>query len=187
MTPINWSWVGKSVEHYIDNEFAYIEAPWIVSRQAMNVTLPYNRSGFGVSHPSFNLGFLAGSAEQGFIQLMLDGKLPTGKYCAAGPCFRDENVDKWHLYTFFKVELIEVNPLSKNVFEIMDCARAFMECLTNCNIKVEKTQDGFDLTCKGIELGSYGYRTYDKYSWTYGTGLALPRFTQMLEFKEEII
>ncbi len=49
-----------------------------------------------------------GSAEQGFVQLMLDGKLPLGSHMAAGPCFRDDEVDDLHQKTFFKVELIIV-------------------------------------------------------------------------------
>jgi|SRR6185436_1102696 len=187
MKPINWTWIGQAVQYYVDNEFNYIEAPWIVQQSATEVTLPLFRRAFKVSHPvpNLNLGFLVGSAEQSFIQMMMDGDLSKGKYCAAGPCFRDEQIaNEWQLHYFFKVELIEVSPNSKNVFEVMDCARHFMEQIGNCNIRVEKTEEGFDLICKDIELGSYGFRTYDNFSWTYGTGLALPRFSQMLEVVE---
>jgi len=184
MNPINWVWVGKAVQHYVDNEFTYIEAPWIVPFTAIEVTLPYNRLGFKLGHPTQNPGYLVGSAEQGFIQMMVEGKLSKGKYCAASPCFRDEQEDEWHKLYFFKVELIEVNPNSKNVFEIMDAARALMESLAECKISVVRTMEGYDLMCKGIELGSYGYRQFGDHTWTYGTGLALPRFSQVLELKD---
>ena len=178
---INWDWIGKAVQHYTDNEFIYKEAPWNVSEEAIITTIPNGRYPLKINHKFLNLGYLVGSAEQSFIEMMLHDELSAGKYCAAGPCFRDEDIDEWHSYTFFKVELIEVNPNSKNIFEIMDCAKDFMETLGNCKIIVEKTDEGFDLIYKGIELGSYGYRTSKNFNWIYGTGLALPRFSKVLE------
>lgn len=182
MKNIDWVWIGKAVQFFVDNEYDYKEVPWIVGNQAVEVTLPVGRSAFSLTHPALAPGMLVGSAEQSFIQLMLEDSLPKGKYCAASPCFRDDVVDKWHQLYFFKVELIEMSPNSQNVFEIMDCARAFMEELGNCQIDVLKTHEGHDLSVKGIEIGSYGHRQANGFNWTYGTGLALPRFSQVLEY-----
>lgn len=181
MTDINWAWVGKAVQHYIGNGFSYLEAPWVVSQDALQVTLPSDRFGFRLNHPNLDLGYLVGSAEQSFIQMMMSGLLDKGKYCAAGPCFRDETiVDNWHQYYFFKIELIEVSPESSNLFEMLHCARDFMEKLGAIDLDIAKTEEGFDLYCNDIEVGSYGYREYKGMKWIYGTGLALPRFTNAI-------
>lgn len=185
MKAIDWMWIGKAVQFFVDNEFNYKEVPWIVGNQAINSTLPFGRSAFSLTHPRLAPGSLVGSAEQSFVQLMLEGDLPKGKYCAASPCFRDETIDQWHHLYFFKVELIEMAPNSQNVFEIMDCARAFMESLSNCHIDILKTHEGYDLTLNGKEVGSYGNRQANGFNWTYGTGLALPRFSQALEYIPE--
>jgi hypothetical protein len=181
MKAIDWMWIGKAVQFFIDNEYDYKEVPWVVGNQAISSTIPFGKSAFSLTHPILAPGFLVGSAEQSFVQLMLEGGLPKGKYCAASPCFRDDVIDQWHQLYFFKVELIEMSPNSQNVFEIMDCARAFMENLGNCHIDVHKTYEGYDLILNGKEIGSYGNRQINEFNWTYGTGLALPRFGQALE------
>jgi hypothetical protein len=38
-----------------------------------------------------------------------------------------------------------------------------------------------DIEINGVEVGSYGYRTYEGFNWIYGTGCAEPRLTQALE------
>jgi hypothetical protein len=45
----------------------------------------------------------------------------------------------------------------------------------------EATPEGIDLVLNGIEVGSYGVRTVGNRTWTYGTGLALPRFTVAID------
>jgi hypothetical protein len=40
------------------------------------------------------------------------------------------------------------------------------------------TAQGLDIELGGIELGSYGYRSYGRLHWIYGTGFAEPRFSQ---------
>jgi hypothetical protein len=133
------------------------------------------------------LNNLVGSAEQGFIQLMLDGKIQPGSYCSAGPCFRDEPVvDELHRHCFFKLELIKIYD-AKEVPQLLDAWKmAYMVRDTHVDLywlskksqerlRVVKTEQGYDLELAGIEVGSYGLRDHAGHRWLYGTGLALPR------------
>ena len=173
---IDYHLVSKAINFYETLGYNYIEAPWIVKPEALNVTLPSHKYGICAWHPTMDLGYLVGSAEQAFIQMMIEGKLQDGKYCAAGPCFRDDEEDELHFVTFFKVELINVGSNSKKDLDDMIYeARCFM---SRGNSTLEYTEDGIDLMINGIEVGSYGCREYKDYKWIYGTGLALPRFNK---------
>lgn len=158
--------VARAIAFYETVGYRWVDTPWVVGKEAEFVTFPDSRS-------ACDGGYLVGSAEQGFIQLMLDGKLPPGKYVSAGPCFRfpdgDRNSQHHHPY-FFKVELIHVD--SCDYVTMMDDARKFM------GGKLVKTNEGLDLELNGLEIGSYGYREYGTMNWSYGTGLAEPRYTE---------
>lgn len=45
------------------------------------------------------------------------------------------------------------------------------------------TTDGYDITYKGIELGSYGMRKCEFLEWVYGTGCAEPRLSYCQNLK----
>ena len=49
-------------------------------------------------------------------------------------------------------------------------------------VDVISTGSGYDIVsvADGIELGSYGFRTYNNITFIYGTGCALPRLTQSM-------
>lgn len=157
--------------------YAYVDTPWVVGEQAVAATLPPARSGFTVGHPTLAIGCLVGSAEQGFLQMMLDGTLRPGRYCSAGPCFRDEEVvDELHAYSFFKLELLSYgSPSPQEVTAMVQDASWVHASLFNACCTVERTADGCDLTYGGVEVGSYGQRSVGQHAWAYGTGLALPR------------
>lgn len=183
---INWTWVGEAIDDYIWCGYTYLEVPWIVNNEAVKATIPTDRLGwkaFIPDKPTINteeVSYLVGSAEQSFVQMMLNGALDRGKYCAASPCFRDDKKDEWHQQTFFKVELIDFRPESDDLTLIVDDAKEFMEYLGHCELNTVKTEIGLDLVYKGIEVGSYGYRQYKEMKWIYGTGLALPRFSKAI-------
>lgn len=175
---IDWKLVGDAIQFYQDKGYRYIEVPWIVNPQAVDATCPSDRVAIQAYHPTLELGFLVGSAEQSFIHMMIEDRLPPGRYCAATPCFRDDRLTPIHHRYFFKVELIEVSPSTKDITGIISCAREFMQQHVGVKLEVVKTEDGLDLHCNSVEVGSYGHRQYLQYHWIYGTGLALPRFTQ---------
>ena len=131
-------------------------------------------------------GILVGSAEQSFIHLLLNGTSLNGKYVAVTPCFRPDAIDKIHQRHFMKVELFDTCPggldcptsIFNKIAETTRIARSFFHTLHPGNDCVMRaTNDGYDLELNGIEIGSYGYRSYGDWRWIYGTGFADPRFS----------
>ncbi len=177
MSPrINYRHISEAIDFYEDERFEYIEVPWIVSPEAVAVTLPSGASPLGTLG-----GTLVGSAEQSFIHLACNGDLKPGCYSAATPCFRDDTPDELHQRTFFKVELIEIsqNPIEYGAVQWMaEIAQRFFHTLPGgADTKIVRTSTGLDLELHGVEVGSYGLREYDGWFWLYGTGLAEPRFS----------
>ena len=121
------------------------------------------------------------SAEQGFLQLYKEGALNPGKYMAVTPCIRPERELSNTYYTcFLKLELFSFGEgIEYN--ELLNDARVFMSSYIK-EVLVETTEEGKDIIAKGIELGSYGKRSFpDGIEYVYGTGLAEPRFTYCKE------
>lgn len=175
---INWTKIGQAVDFYKRRGFIYIETPWIVDVD--NLFLTCNDLSRIVTTDIPHTG-LVGSAEQSFIQLVLENKLDGTNFVSAGPCFRYEQpFDKLHQLQFFKVELfVKCNSESEAIFatkEVLNSANKFMY-----QANAKETDEGFDLEINGIEVGRYGYRYADGVGWwTYGTGLAEPRYSQAL-------
>ena len=186
-SPINWKLIGDAVLFYQEKGYTYVEAPWIVPEEALRVTLPE----WARPHSLENDGTLVGSAEQGLIHMMDTGELPLGNYVAAGPCFRyEKEFDALHQQYFFKVELMHLfDPsLRDPKVELNSCLIAAMEFFFSQIgegawrdvFSLENTPDGTDICLNGIEVGSYGIREYNGHTWVYGTGVAEPRFSQVL-------
>lgn len=176
MGGVNWQNIAAAMRFYTDNGFCEIQVPWAVSPEAMRSTseLPYWPAPQG-------LGLVA-SAEQSFYQLMLNGNLPDGDYVACTPCFRfEETYDEIHAPYFMKVELISVWQYPTSPLTLTHLAMKFMKSLTSVPMEHVQTADGYDIEIGGIEVGSYGLRSVNGNNWSYGTGLAEPRFTVACE------
>lgn len=160
--------------------YTFLDAPYLVKPEALSVTLPEN------CFPKFHTQGLCyvWSAEQSFLQLLDDGFKPdiNKKYLMITPCQRDEKtLDTTHLEIFLKIELISINPSH----DLLSDAEIFFNWFLNKKGKsniVNKLffKDSSDLMLNNIEIGSYGKRTYRDITYFYGTGLALPRFTQAM-------
>lgn len=180
---IDYKLVARAIEAYEREGYKYVETPWYVGDEAVAATLPEGKKGFDLGHPTLKLGKLVGSAEQGFLQMMLDGTLKPGFYQSAGPCFRDEQaLDAQHHYSFFKLELINyLDPKEEFAFARVMAHHADMVMWRlfdkEHEVKCVPTDAGYDLEINGVEVGSYGYREHAGHRWVYGTGLALPRAT----------
>jgi len=170
------SLILDSVQYVIRN-FSFVECknlPWHVSDDVMKMT--YTR----YPHQTMDGNFV-GSAEQSFLQLMLDNKLDKNlRYVGFSPCLRNEKIDNLHDRQFYKAELFSfsdydyldtfISVAEKNIKEIISDAS---------KIELEKKQiddDSFDLLLNGIEIGSYCRREFENYKWVCGTLLAMPRF-----------
>lgn len=177
--PINWKLISSAIDFYQSRGFTYLEVPWIVAPTSTDVTTPPGKRAL-----STDIGNLVGSAEQSFIELMRTENL-TGCYVAASPCFRDEKSDIHQPY-FFKVELFKRH---KSTVESSACLFATHATAFFLHIGAEatltKTQEGYDILLNGVEIGSYGVRQHEDMVWTYGTGIAEPRFSYALGLNQK--
>lgn len=177
MIPIDYPLLGQAVDHYKSKGFRYVEAPWMVSRDITVLTCPDDDLVFRTQD-----GDLVGSAEQGMIAKNLPRDV---LFVACGPCFRrlDNVHDGYHFDHFMKVELgIRVDSILRAARErdvLITAAIDFFQTITDHDLDIVITPDGYDINISGIEIGSYGFRRIQDYYWVYGTGLALPRFSQL--------
>lgn len=177
---INFKRLVTAQDYYEKLGYKNIDVPWEVESKIEKITKPV-----GLKSYKLNKGRLIASGEQGFLQLMKDGKLPNGMYQCTTPCFRDEVVDDLHKPYFMKVELIKVGPIETflNLVRVIQHPLDFFSQYVKC--KVIATGDlTMDIVTEKneIELGSYGIRKHKLVGeWIYGTGLAEPRLTYVLE------
>lgn len=175
---INWARIGRAVDFYTSNGFRYVEVPWIVNDKYVQVTYPKDCPENHAFQTS--VGTLVGSAEQSFICLRDLGCFDENQLLVAvSPCFRDfQPDDKIHRTYFMKVELYSSN---KHVLsnDLMLLAGTFFE-KEGVTLEFKETDSVSDWEVAGYEIGSYGNRKWNNFSWSYGTGLAEPRFSQSL-------
>lgn len=179
---INYAVIQAAVDFYEQRGYELIEVPWVVPREIAAITHPHpEQIGWECRH-----GVLVGSAEQSFLHLMAEGVLLPGRYVTSTPCFRDERKEelsdtrrRW----FHKVELIDTRGYAAEPYQLLYDARDFLRGQLGLPITTVRTHPEyfeFDLECHGLELGSYGVRSYAhpngrRLEWVYGTGCAEPR------------
>lgn len=174
---ICYRFLDEALSHYRVRGYHHIEVPWLVSEEADDCTKPPD-SPFGPLDVQ-GLLRLPASGEQGFIHLMQRGELPPARYVTLTPCFRQERqYDALRRPWFMKVELIDVGV--NTTMDLLRDAESFFSPFLE--VKTVQTEGGYDLeSLDGIELGSYGFRERPFGCWTYGTGLAEPRFSEVLK------
>lgn len=181
MTYNSWTRFGSALEWYRALGYEYVDLPWIVAVKYVDYTRPAEQPPRLVTDGERTLGSLVGSGEQSFIEALFENTLPGvdphkgDKLMTITPCFRTEAVYDGKLVCpqFMKLELFSrlLSPL-----DLANHAKKFLYRWAP-GILLVQTQEGFDLVYNGIELGSYGRRTLDGRTFTYGTGLAEPRTT----------
>jgi aspartyl/asparaginyl-tRNA synthetase len=184
---INYNILAEALTHYKVCGYQEIDVPWLVSKEAVNITKPLTCRSFETF-----AGHLVGSGEQSLLEIR--NLLNNQKYVCITPCFRDdERDDNLHFNYFMKVELMHVINDSfsliqeKNALEdVINDAYNFMNnrmWKSNCTINRVATPDGIDININGIEVGSYGIRMIEGFKWIYGTGIAEPRFSQAISLR----
>ncbi|WP_315922316.1 hypothetical protein [Mesorhizobium sp. SP-1A] len=174
MVAVNWEYLVAALQWYEARGYKRVDLPWHASLEAIQSTL----DDLGRSYELGDLGLLVGSAEQSFVDALMNGTLGQGKFVSLTPCFRKEPVfDATHHPYFMKVELFDTNAYDGTDFEIALEARTFMTEISGISPDVVPTEIGYDLEINGIEVGSYSSRKYKGYEWTCGTGIAEPRFS----------
>lgn len=175
---IDYELLGKVLSEYLNWDYKYVETPWLVTEKVVRGTLPEWFEPIRAYPTLDDKNCLVGSAEQGFLSLDLPYDTD---FVSVTPCFRNEpEVTRLNHTYFMKIELFRRTKEKLDAEALMYDARRFMQRYCNSEIRVLETTEGFDLTLNGYEIGSYGFREHiDFGSWAYGTGLALPRFSQV--------
>ena len=80
-----------------------------------------------------------------------------------------------------KLELFDTQATVPTLMAMVACASAFYEQYIPTNV-VETGVNMYDIVDahNDIELGSYGFRTWSEGTFTYGTGVALPRLSTVM-------
>lgn len=172
---IDYSNLVDSQKFYKSYGFKAIEAPWIITQKVNALTMPPDRKPNLIDGE----GVLVGSAEQSFLQMYYSKMLKPGKYQAITPCFRNEEIlDELHHPYFMKNELIITDVVNPEMLyaTIQNCMKFFKKYIPE-NLRLEKTEEGYDIMYKDIELGSYGIRECEFLQWIYATGCAEPRLS----------
>lgn len=179
---INYQNLADSVVFYENNGFKRIETPWLVPPCIDNITKPSNKNHYMLKH---NDKCLVASGEQSFLYLYMKGFLPKGKFQTITPCFRDERYDMTHGKYFMKNELIITDDISEPSLNLVmrTAFDFFSQKLDKSYLKIEQTEQGYDITYKNIELGSYGIRECEFLRWIYATGCAEPRLSNLMNYK----
>lgn len=177
---IDWLLLAEANSFYANNGFQQIETPFAIPSYYHSFTKPHDNQTFVLNNGLFsnNSHELVGSAEQGFIYLLLNDLLPGNKLQSITPCFRFDDYDKLHQPWFMKLELFQLSDNSEDLFNIISLAKTFFEkhALSKINI-INTGIDMYDLSLNNIEIGSYGFRHINDHTFIYATGLALPRFS----------
>lgn len=183
---INWELLSEAYKYY-SNFYQYIETPYLIPKEYTEYTKPHTNNSFILTNDDFHTQphELVGSAEQGFIYLLLNERLEKQKYFSITPCFRSEQFDTLHQPWFMKLELFNYSS-DENDLEsmIQECMSFFAD--QNIIPQLEQTSSkSYDILINNIEVGSYGFRKIENHTFIYGTGLALPRFTIALRGRNE--
>lgn len=200
-----WQNIADAVAHYQKLGYLYTEVPWIVDELFSCFTCSEPEKIVYTQDETT----LIGSAEQSFFMEVFKGTLKVNQlYTTVSPCFRprDNDSSTYHYPQFHKVELgayAQCPPAANSLLEsIKEDALAFFASFIDKNEIFFKKEDiklvsissyeietlnNLDFYYKDIEIGSYGIRkitskrTESTYFWVFGTGLAEPRFSELLK------
>jgi hypothetical protein len=188
---IDWSIVQRALLHYSRLGYIEHEVPWMVRAPAYDATRPEG----SLAAETLNYGdrrFLVASGEQSFLDMLGEpGRfVPNVGLMCVTPCFRIEPVpDELHLPYFLKLELmvpVTTEQLGRRyLHSVVAGAQGFFRGFVSAR-RVDMPDGSVDIETEGgIELGSYGVRTWRDFTWVYGTGVALPRLQQAVKAERE--
>lgn len=180
---IDYNIIDTSLKFYDGEGYKRIESPWLVTEAVDNITKPVDIQSYQVKHNGKNL---VASGEQSFLYLYLKGFLPKGMFQTVTPCFRSESFDFLHSKYFIKNELIRTDETDRNALmgTIDSALKFFRQYISSaCVKKINNTS--YDIVVLDgqqteYELGSYGIRECSFLSWVYGTGVAEPRLSNII-------
>lgn len=178
---INYQLLADSQKYYKEKGFRPIEVPWIVPKEIDNITKPIQ-----FNHSTINNtdDCLVSSGEQSFLDLNINHNCSGFvRLQSITPCFRLYDIEgDLHRKYFMKNELFITDIVTLNeLHKVIDIAFGFFEQYFDKNDLYldEIDKYSYDITYKGIEIGSYGIRNFNSLEWIYGTGCAEPRMSTL--------
>lgn len=185
---INYGYIERSCRFYEQKGFTRLEVPWWASKDVVHITKPADIKDREDFYLPVNDMVLVSSAEQSFLALAKESKMPVGRFFAVTPCFRNEHETAMSCKYFLKTELIDTSIRA----DILDDVRLlgdmvnvamgfFREIVPSVELlKLVCTDEGWDIEYGGVEIGSYGIRFHEYMNWVYGTGVAEPRLSRAI-------
>lgn len=178
---IDYNIIARSIPFYESAGFQRIESPWTVTPAISNITKPHGAKDMPITGKD---KVLVASGEQSFLSMYNKGFLPKGRFQSVTPCFRDESFTPFHTKYFIKNELIITDVVDEKTLKFMidTAVEFFTEIGLGVKVKsVSSVLPSYDIEFEGIELGSYGIRRCDFLYWIYGTGVAEPRLSKVMD------
>jgi len=180
--------IARAQRHYSDCGFVNVDLPWSVATPYIDATIPPD------AVPLYDM---VGSGEQSLIAKFDPkwGDFVNGRYQCVTPCFRpgDRDRSECHLPEFLKLELMAISSDREPNYPLLLAyvVTPVIRFMKKADLTVElvnTSQTSWDLMGQKngvwVELGSYGWRTvalpFGVRTWYYGTGIAEPRFSQVL-------
>ena len=182
---ISTSKIMEALTYYSNLGYVPIDVPYCVDRSVSELTKPMCKR----DTEYLNDKVYVGSAEQSFIQMYMDGKLPDGKYMALTPCVRDDEHDDLHHSVFMKLELFDCGDKTQPFqlgFAMQDFFEQYIKTTVVAGDDRPFSTDILDKKLR-IELGSYGMGILPggKF-YSYGTGIAEPRLSTVIRKVNEL-
>lgn len=177
---IDWQLLSQANSFYKNYGFIQVETPFAIPNYYHSFTKPHNNQSFVLDKDMFSNEphELVGSAEQGFIYLLLNDLISNNKLQSITPCFRFDDYDQFHQPWFLKLELFHLSENIDDLFDLISLSKKFFETHTLSPVNIINTGENmYYLEINNIEIGSYGFRHINNLTFIYGTGLALPRFS----------
>ena len=178
---IDWSLLAKASQFYLQAGFVQKETPFAIAEKYHTYIKPHDNKSFVLDQGIFKEEphELVGSAEQGFIYLLLNNQIqPFERLFSITPCFRFDTYDCLHQPWFMKLELFHYSSNIDDLKSMITLVKDFLTSISKFSVDLVNTgKNTYDLEINSIEVASFGFRVVEGLTFIYGTGLALPRFS----------
>lgn len=206
---INYKILDESIRHYENRGFQRIESPWTITKSISEITKPKDCEEFTIAEK--NKVLVASGEQsflylynKGFLP---KGKFQTITPCFRNDTF-DSLHTKYFIKNELiitdevcNIQLVFIVNAARDFFRKYCCRPKKDDgyvsslgekddvyiidsngcCLEEIEIKDSYKYHSYDLVYRGIELGSYGIHKCDYLEWIYGTGVAEPRLSRVME------
>jgi hypothetical protein len=207
---INYNLIHDSISFYEGKGFKRIESPWTITKSIAGITKPSSAKDWTIEEKNkvlvasgeqsflylYNKGFLP------------KGKFQTVTPCFRDEAFTPYNTKYFIKNELIVTDDTSLTELNRVILCARDFFRKYcllpkqndayvsslpddvliMDTVNGKNVIVEAVEVNslyhfpqYDLVYRGIELGSYGVRKCGFLTWIYGTGVAEPRLSRIME------